>query len=77
MTARAGFWRQLLAARAHRGPGYDLPTTDERYAHARIGFALAHCNRIEDQLRGKTAVTVPEALNAIRCIRSALDPDGA
>lgn len=77
MTARASFWQRLLTALTHHGPGYELPTTGERYAHARIGFALAHCNRIEDQLRNQDTIPAADALDAIRCIRSALDPDGA
>lgn len=69
--------RRWLNALLHRGPGYDTPTTTERYAQARIGYALAHCDRIEDQLHGRDTATVTEVLTAIRCIRTTLDPDGA
>ncbi|MEU8968097.1 hypothetical protein AB0D11_02280 [Streptomyces monashensis] len=77
MTAKPSFWRQVIDAFLHRGPGYELPTTAERYAQARITYALAHCDRIERELRGRNAITVTDAHNAIRCIRGALDPDGA
>ncbi|WP_406004638.1 hypothetical protein [Streptomyces sp. NBC_00987] len=77
MTTRPSFWRQVLAALAHRGPGYDIPTTGERYAQARITYVLAYCDRIEHHLRSKDTVTATEALDVIRCIRGTLNPDGA
>lgn len=75
MTAKPSFWRQVLDAFLRRGPGYEIPTTAERYAEARIGFALAHCDRIENHLKAEDTITTAEALDAIRCIRGALDPD--
>ena len=67
--------RPLLDALSHQGPGYELPTTAQRAAEARITAALAECDAIETETYGQHDEDADGMREAVRRIRAALaDP---
>lgn len=72
MSDQSGFWRRFLTSALHQGPAYEMPTTAQRAAEARIAAALAECDRIEGDVYGQHHEDADGMREAVRRIRAAL-----